>query len=119
MAQLIMEILDSKDLIGKKFPVWDGQRGKNAAWVEQITYISKYGIACFPGSMVLIKFGVTSYIADGSAGADDDQHREQVIRELLTEGYNLNSTNMQFSCVISKKLKMDIKQNGLNKKLIY
>lgn len=87
MATLNTEIILAQDLVNRNLPIYDVQRAKNNAWIdrmkmEQISHISKYGNACFPGSIVLIKLAGISYIADG-------QHREQVMRDLINAGYNL------------------------------
>jgi len=59
----------SKDSISRNLAIYDVQRTKNIAWIdnkklEQISHISKYGRTCFPGSVVLVKLFGASYIVD-------------------------------------------------------
>ena len=88
MATFGIEIISAQDLSKRNLPIYDIQRSMDNQLIhnmkiQQIAYISKYGTACFPGSIVTIKLSGISYIADG-------QHREQVIRDLINEGYHLD-----------------------------
>ncbi len=87
MAVRGFEFVDNLSLITKNYGIWRGQRSRNDAWVaqmkqDQISYITQFGLVCFPGNIILIKHNNVCYVADG-------QHRIEVMRQLWNDGYQI------------------------------
>jgi hypothetical protein len=92
IQMIATEIVKCNHFIQKKYDIWNGQRPLDITWVltlknQQQNHIEEYGYACFPGSIILIRFNNINYIADG-------QHRQKVIEYLIKEGCDLSNTDI-------------------------
>lgn len=90
---MIFYLNNTKILIGEllRWPLGriDDQRSINSEWVArlkriQYEYRNKFGVFCFPGSIILGEYNNNWYLVDG-------QHRMQVLKEISYERPEINN----------------------------